>query len=411
MSAPRLSSEVEQKIARFHKSLFKTRSSLRNFWINQNARARNFALINSTIFDKTRHDNRLYLVSAASVTPEQLEHDGYILPGVGCLGGALYAVQVFPEESGNYRLHNFGSSVMAFKGYQDLTPYIVDIRGAAEHTSPINYLAMGELFHYIASHDKLIAVEDEENYLSYLENCLFASKPFMESSIKRYKDKNPFTNYKEAVEYIQGAAHCATVFKSLSYLYFEAVSLSTMLFSGDIESGKLLAKGEYNNLIYIEINNIFHKKRLQKRFASYEFSPTVIELQKILSELQENGIVSFRFSELFIAIANNLLFYIGSSLKTPEDLKGMIFYDFCGGMQDEKGYQTATEDLVVKYMHAYWGKHSIYLVYNSVIEKGELGVTTAVPKENILISAGEYTNSLRDVVSTEKLHVFIKTRS
>lgn len=410
MGKPQLSNEVELKIARFHKPLFKTRSTLRNFWINQNINARNFSLTKATVFDKTNRKDSLHLVSAADITSAQLESDGYILPGVGCLGGALYSVQAFPDSSGNYRLHNFGSSVMIFKGYQNLTPYLVTIKGTSEHVAPINYLGMGELFHHIETHDNLIDADDAEEYQSYLENCLLATKPFIERSIKRYKDKIPFASYKDAVEYIQEAAHCATVFKSLSYFYFEAVSLSTMLFSNDSESKKLLKRDEYNNLIYIEINNIFHKRRLQRRFASYEFSPTVIELQKIISKMQENGVVSFRFSELFIAIANNLVFYIGSSLKTTEDLRGMIFYDFCGGLQDKKGYQTAVEDLVVNYMNLYWDRHSIYMVYNSVIEKGELGITPIAPKKNVVIFESEYVNNFREVMPIKKLPVAIKAR-
>jgi len=216
--------------------------------------------------------------------------------------------------------------------------------------------------------------------------------------------------HKEAIEYIQEVAHCATVFKSLSYFYFEAVSLSVMLYSRDKNSKKMLSLGEYNNKLYVEINNRFHKKRLQKRFASYEFSPTVIELQKILSEMQDDDIAAFRFNELFTAIANNIVFYVGSNLKTNEDVDGMIFYDFCGELQEEKKYQSMIEGITVKYMNEYWKKNEIEIVYNSAIEKGELGITPFVPSKNISINHGKYARDIKSVTSIESVPITIKAR-
>ena len=405
-----LSNEVEQTIARFHKPLFGTRSTLRNFWIDQNSKAANFSLIHSNVFSKTNFNDTLHYVSAADMGPDELESKGYIFAGVGCLGGVLYTVQAYPEEANEYRLHNFGSVVMDFRGYSDLTPYIVSVTSTDKNISPVNYLGMGELFHYIHENDPFVPPKLLLEYDTYRDNSKIASSSLLERTIKQYKDKKAFTSYKEAIEYIQEVAHCATVFKSLSYFYFEAVSLSVMLYSRDKNSKKMLSLGEYNNKLYVEINNRFHKKRLQKRFASYEFSPTVIELQKILSEMQDDDIAAFRFNELFTAIANNIVFYVGSNLKTNEDVDGMIFYDFCGELQEEKKYQSMIEGITVKYMNEYWKKNEIEIVYNSAIEKGELGITPFVPSKNISINHGKYARDIKSVTSIESVPITIKAR-
>lgn len=408
MKNKHLTSTTELLVSRFHRSLFGTRNNTYNFWISLNKTAPNSHLLNDNIFKKTSKSGTFHLVSAATITPTELKKAGHILAGVGCLGGALYTVQAYPESPYDFRLHNFGSSVMDFRGYHDLTPYILQLNTSEKHIKPINYLGMGELFHHIALSNDFVSPVDMEDFAVYKENCHTATKEIIKTSIERYKTLRPFVSYKDALDYIQEIAHSVTVFKSLSYFYFEAVSLSIMLQSKDKRSTELATTGEYNNKLYIDMNNHFHKRRLQKRFASYMFSPTAIELQRILSEMQSEGSLNVRFSDLFIAIANNIIFYIGSSLKSNNDVDGMVFYDYCGELQEEKNYQTFCELEAIAYMNEFWKKHSIHLVYNGVIEKGELGVTPNAP--DVSISYGHYNDTITHVNAIESLPISIQSR-
>ena len=405
-----MNNNIEKAIRKLHLPLFVTRNATREFWIHQHKHAPNYKLIEKNIFRQTlKKDDTITLVSAMTVNSELVKKCGYILPGNGCLAGAIYTVQAYPAiDATTVTLHNFGTNVMKFKGYEGLTPYIFKVDVKKTKISPINYLAMGDLFNQLRNGLHIQEESDSAELDAYVHNGLDVAMPLINNCVQRYKKRIVIDNYVDAMELLSKTAITSSVFRSLSYVYFEAVSLGLGLYSEDKKSKELKSKGELNNEPYIELNDMLQRRRIQKRFASYGFYPTPQELLKLLTELQKNEVIRCSFQKLIIAVANNIIFYVGSSLNTVNDVQGMLFHDYCSARETEKGYLTKLEKSVAKNVTDYWRKNNISIVYNSTFEKGEIGITPCISRDNIEIWHGVYERDLRTVQKVEKIQVSIR---
>ena len=154
-------------------------------------------------------------------------------------------------------------------------------------------------------------------------------------------------------DYLNNIVNIIPFFNSLSYIYFEAVSLALMLNSSDEKTLKLKKHGEFNHLLYVELMHRFKEMRNTKKFQASGFSPTSKELVSLLRKMEFENLVKFESNQILMAIANNIIMYTGTSLYNKKAISGLIFHDFCLSPENKQGLQPKLDYYTSGYIRNY----------------------------------------------------------
>lgn len=347
----------------------------------------------------------LDLVSATDLSIESIRANKCINPGSGCLCAVIYCVQAYWRDANNYEIHNFGTSVMLHKDYEQLTPIVLSVDLSDVKIRPFDYLKMGPLFSYVESqvrHHKPDTIYDLD---AFREKSLRCCAPLIEQLHEKIGSGDMISNPTEARKFIDEFVTCVSHFKTLSYVYFEACSLALLLLSEDKTTISLKQNFEFNNYLYVRANQIFlNFKDKNDRFESYGFSPSSERLADILEILKAEGTIDLEIEQAIITIANGLVLFSERILAT-NGLKGMLFYDFCSSNKDNPGIKLFVEEQVSHLIANYREERDIDLVFNSTVPKGEIGVCSSISPSKFTISYGKYVNENRGVEIVDELQI------
>jgi hypothetical protein len=386
-----MKSELAKKIERAHKPFYNKRSKQEVFWIKLLSECPNFSCIleNKEMAEMYTYNGVMSLVSATSLKVDEILSNGKINPGNGCMGYSVYAVPARQKSISKYELHNFGDCVMNHKGYQDLTPILFQVSTREVKMAHLNYLKLGSVYRFVYKNQNFLSTSLESELQLFEKGILNNSFSLLTSFRDRFKSMVPVSSYKEALKTIVDINALINVFPSISYYYFESLSLASMLIDKGHRSRKCNQKKELNNLIYILMNQKYQKQRLQNRFEPYKFNPSIKDLQSIFTDLNNEKTTRLSLSELAIISVNLFIFYIGSCIKNTEDIMGLIFYDFCK-LDGSNNLCNIIEDLVGKNILDYWKEEDIEVVFNSSVPKGEVGLTPVLANSKYLVHFTEY---------------------
>lgn len=380
------------------------------FWAKKMYASPNSKLLENNIFNLTITNQKfLHLVSAVEITTTSLLKEKNLYAGIGCLGNVMYCVQAYKITANKFKLHNFGTCVMKHKLKNTILPVLFSLDLNKIKIGQICYLRTGPLLNYIRIKSGILNNNvDKSNFKKYFTNIYFLTSTFINKCLHRYNLSIGITDGESAKQIIEEISRFATIFNSLSFIYFEAVSLALMLNSTDTKSTKLLQLGEFNNNLYIDLVHNYKEKRAAKRFESYGFSPTYSELFMLINEMKLKKQVDFSDEQFSIAVANNIIFYIGISLNSKQNIEGMVFYDFCMNEENKAKYGTMLNKYLANYLHKYYKHENVDVVINSTIEKGEIGISPFIDKNKIEVYESSYSKNMQSVIVRKKLNVQIK---
>ncbi len=392
---------IDKSLDRLHSALFDYSDPLTAAWIDIHKTGSNYHLLRENTCREHLKQPVVHLVSAVDMEPEALEESGIILTGIGCLGGVVYTVPAYPSTTPDvYDLHNFGTHVMDFRKGDTLTPYLFTLKGALR-TAPINYLAMGSLFESLRTEKPLAAISQSMSLEEHVTTISAAFTNLHQETLQRFREKRFFDTaaIKDALSFVDQVVGCTHAFPSLSYFYFEAISFVLMVYSKPING---MRTGEFNNRLYIDLVNRYHALATTTRFGSYSFRPSRTQLETLLDESLFTPI--FNMNDFFVAAANALVLFISSSLNDLSDVSGMAYYDFCV----KNDLAPMLEAQVANSMHSYWKQANISLVYNSTIEKGEVGITPVAEPYLRQIHACRYNKKKTSVTRMRQIKVTVQ---
>ena len=323
--------------------------------------------------------------------------------GMGCLGNVIYCVQAYKEGAGTYRIHNFGSVVMKHRTDKTFIPILFELETTNLIVGEVNYLSMGSLFHIISESDEVLRTNDERQDFNHgIIEVESVCSQFIQGCLNRYQTGSIIKSPQEAAMVIDNISECSQTFKSLSYVYFEAVCLALMLNSTDATTQKLKSAGELNNEIYIDLVHNLKLAFHNDEFASYSFHPTTKELAEVIASMIEQEKLSLDMGAMQIAVANNILFYIGNCLNTKEAIRGNIFFDYCSEPIRGTILRTRLDESVAFVLTKYFEEMKFDIVINSAIEKGEIGITTCISDRLVRVVRGAYDSQIKHV---NEMHV------
>lgn len=329
--------------------------------------------------------------------------------GIGCLGNVIYCVQAYQHKNNTYGLHNFGTVVMRHRDVLVMTLLLFSVSTNSKKIGRMNYLRVGELINYIKEtsdildKDKLI-----REFNNFKSKIIKISEKFIDDLLARYSSMKPIEDYKTVKSIIETISNLSIEFNFLSYIYFEAMSLSLMLCSKDKNTLHLKEKGEFNHLPYVEMVHRYKENRIDKKFESYGFAPNVEELITILKDLHEDKIIDVNIDDIVVTIANNIIFYIGTSMNNEDSIEGMIFHDFCHLKEFRKDCKSKLDKYSSYLKSDYMQLQKYDLVINSVIEKGEIGICTSIDPNNVNVFISKYSDDLKTVFPKDSIDLKLK---
>jgi hypothetical protein len=349
------------------------------------------------------------LVSAVEEKESELKEKKEISGGIGCLGNVIYCVQAYPHKNNSFGLHNFGTVVMRHRNAMNMTPLLFNIYTDPKKIGRMNYLKVGELINFIReSSDILNNDELKTQYNDFKSKTTEISKKYIDQMLNLYKLSKPIEEYTSAESVIETISTLGKEFNFLSYIYFEAVSLALMLCSEDENTFHLKEKGEFNHLPYSDMVHRYKSNKIDKKFESYGFVPNVEELKEIFRDLQKEKIINVNFDEIFITIANNIIFYIGTSMNSQESIDGMLFHDFCHLKKFRKICKPKLDEYSSYLKNRYMELKKFDLVINSVIEKGEIGICPSINLKKVTIFSSKYSEDLKTIFPKDEICLKLK---
>ena len=381
------------------------------FWLNLLAKTPNYELLIKNIFNTciNKKNTPIFLVSVVSEKESELKKKKEISGGIGCLGNVIYCVQAYPYKNNTYGLHNFGTAVMKHRNALDMTPLLFSVCTDSEKIGRMNYLRVGKLIDYIRKNSDILDNDElKYEYNNFRSRIIQISQKFIDKTLDQYTSMKPVEDYEIAKLIINTTSNLGKEFNFLSYVYFEAVSIALMLCSIDKNTLNLKEKGEFNHLPYIEIVHRYKLNRIDKKFESYGFVPGMEELEKNLGDLQKEGIININLGELIITVANNIIFYIGTSMNNKDSIEGMIFHDFCHLNQFRKYCKPKLDKYSSYFKNRYMETKGFDLVINSVIEKGEIGICPSINSSKFDVFVSKYSDDLKTIFPKNKIDLKLK---
>ena len=125
--------------------------------------------------------------------------------------------------------------------------------------------------------------------------------------------------------------------------------------------------------------------RRMDRFDASLFNPSVSELLEIIREGTEQKIYKIDESAFIISAANQLIALIGGQIAaTTNSLQGHSLYLFL--YKKDPALTKALKEKTDTIITAYWKNRSVGLVYNGATIKGEVGITSCLPKKSYTVS-------------------------
>lgn len=392
-------------------NIFVSKNKTDIFWLNFLDKTANNTLLKENIFHTyiSKKKANIFLVSAVEEKESVLKKKKEILGGVGCLGNVIYCVQAYPHKNNSFGLHNFGTVVMRHKNAMNVTPLLFNIHTDYKKIGRMNYLKVGKLINFIRENSDILNSDELKNqYNNFKLKTIELSKKYIDQMLDRYTLSNPIEDEASAELVIKTISRLGKEFNFLSYVYFEAASLALMLCSKDKNTLQLKERGEFNHLPYIDMVHRYKSNRIDKKFESYGFVPNTEELKEILKDLQKENIIDVDFNNIFITIANNIIFYIGTSMNSKESIEGMVFHDFCHLKKFRKNCKPKLDAYSSYFKNKYMELKKFDLVINSVIEKGEIGICPSINPKKITIIVSKYSDDLKTIFPENEICLKLK---
>ncbi len=403
--------ELKNCLETLFSNVFFSENIIDNFWLNIFTKTPNYELLTKNIFNNcvNKKGTPIFLVSVVEEKEAELDIKKEISGGLGCLGNVIYCVQAYPHKNNTYGLHNFGTVVMKHRNILDMTPLLFSISTDSERIGRMNYLRVGKLIDYIRKNSDILDNDElKDKYSDFRARIIQISQIFIDETLNKYKLMKSVGDYENAKSILNEISSLGKEFNFLSYIYFEAVSLALMLCSVDKDTLHLKEKGEFNHLPYIEIVHRYKSNRIDKKFESYGFVPNVEELEKILEDLKKEEIIDLNLKEIVITIANNIFFYIGTSMNNKDSIEGMIFHDFCHLDEFRKKCKPKLDKYSSCLKNKYMEARGFDLVINSVIEKGEIGICPSISSNKFNAYISKYSDDLKTIFPKNKIFLKLK---
>lgn len=373
------------------KNIFHDDNTISSVWLKSIRSAPHSMLLTSNNFrSSVSRDDQLYLVSAV----QDGQDFDTISAGMGCLGNVVYCVQAYKTSDDSYTIHNFGTVVMGHRDSKSYVPFLFELGTAGLHVGEINYLRMGELFYRLSQKSEILdrphELDEYDQYCKQVEqNC----GQFVNECRRNYIDGLTATDVADAATIINGISSHIASFKSLSYVYFEAVSLALMTNSTDVRSNSLAATGEFNHQLYIELIQRLKTKVTGDMFASYEFGPTLQDLRQVFESMTVDGLLDVSPDTIALKIADNIVYYLGTCYDTEQAMMGNAFFDFCSAPANISVLRPQLDEHIA-YLMAEHMRHCEYdIVINTAIEKGEIGICLNVGPRLLRIVRAAYNGN------------------
>ncbi|MCW1908672.1 MAG: hypothetical protein KIH63_005005 [Candidatus Saccharibacteria bacterium] len=366
-------------------------------WRHVIARGPGKSLLGFDVLNRAMHKSgRFYLVSAVKRRSDYSE----VFAGMGCLGNVIYCVEAYPTGRSSYDIHNFGTVVMRHRADSDFDPILFELDAKKLQLGRINYLRMGDML-YCISQDSAVFDEPRisKEFQAYCKNLSGVCFRYLEDYTAKFRHMAFVESDVAAKKIVDEVAQLTRNFKSLSYLYFEAVSLAIMLYANDKHSEDLRAKGEFNNNLYIELTHRYKKQRMGDAFDSYSFAPSFDELRVLFEGMRHDKLFEYAEDEIYIAIANNIIFYSGTCFNTRQAILGNLFFDFCS-TNSSPDLRIRLDEAVATLLASHSSRLKYDVVMNSTIEKGEFGICTDIGqnlKRVVLCEYNDDKTSMREV--------------
>lgn len=370
-------------------------------WLGSMADTPNGSLLNDNSFFQTMRSkpDKVYVLHVTRDI-EKVISSSTLYPSAGCLVGCIYGTQLFPEGEGVFRMHNLGQYILTkeavFSGGPP-TPLVIEVSYDDTRDEPplagLNYLKLGKIHHVIYENLKhLLSGEEQSELEAIISSKIKRSLDFI--SLCYFNDHNtPIISGREFVDQIN--AHIPNL-AILGYMFFEAISEYTMLYSSDRYSFVCAANKEFNNTIYKSFLMDVYKKI--GKFKLSDFSLTSAELEEKIITLRQHGATDIEVDGFFDYIRNRVSHMVASLLLTDpttepawldvawnyngfstilKPLVGHAIHRELRNFNRYKDFYFYFDQLKALSAWNYWNKMNISLPFNGPLQKGEIGINPA----------------------------------
>lgn len=344
-------------------------------------------LKDNAIFNGLKHQRYIFLSHQTS-NLHSMERTKVAFKSFGCLGAALYATPMYIHGQTGVMYHdNFYELVLS---HQDAaarksmgTLVISNENSHLESRTLVgmNYLMMGKCITQL-SKESLVDMPELKSVELRVRGLVVSS------SVAVLRD--PLASPHRVIDSISRLAKNMPYF---ALLYYEALSQVVMLSSQDRETLELSERGELNARSFYDLLNTYNKINTT-RFDATIFRPTYEELDNLLTEMNNNRIISVDERLTISRCAGNIQSMIGrlgDSNSTYQHLYGQELL----GTIDTTARKTLL-DLLERELEAYYAEHDIPYVINSATFKPEFGVVREQKDTKYMVDTGN--NILRPLV-------------
>lgn len=365
-------------------------------------------LMNDNVFFDSHKSGKMYLVHG-TCNLDAILSSGVLYASAGCLVGAVYCAQAFPE--GNlFRMHNLGDYILhkevpnilsahnKTKRNSSLLLIEVDIpMDSNPLKAGVDYLKMGQI-HYdlYVSLQHLLSPNERADIEQNVTAMISGSTPFLDFCNQAFlTDSKPGINLSK--DFIHRLNNASAELPMLGYLYFEAVSEYLMLNSTDPLTIELAKRKEFNNWLYKQLMYGIYKE-LRGNFSISKFNPSIEELRDYVQITKSLGHLNVNVDELVMYVAARIMYWVntrfftkpGTSidwLNTPQSfdrfaavaspLIGHAIHRQLRELDRYRQFYFYFDHMKALEIWNYWNKANIAIPFNGVFPKGEIGINPA----------------------------------
>ena len=394
-------------------------------------------LLNNSFFEQLNKKNKLYMLHVTASLDRIVDRGRLYMSG-GCMIGSIYCTPLSPTSQGLIA-HNLGAYIYERESLHSLEAKSISNRlvntmvievdiSTLQHTEPIgvSYLHSGKI--HFQTYQTIIR-KLPQKLRNHLEGNIV--KQFSQVQLFLKACKAELLQGKEipSDQFFSQLTQSVVDLPILGYLYFEALSEYIILYSKDKRSHQLMKKGELNCWGYKE--SIFRlRPNLLCNFNLASFNPNIIELQRVINELEQENLVHIRFVELLKYLKKRIIFLINSCLlgsSVEPELRSNLTWEFdnlstlfphlVGHAIDReirqtdqyKNYHNLFDEFKAKSIWNYWNEMHIAIPFNGILPKGEIGINPTYSNLRYKIYRGkpQYINNELYVQPDQELAIRI----
>ncbi len=400
-------------------------------------------LIRDNSFFESHRQGKMYMVHGTS-NFEAILSSGVLYASAGCLVGAVYGAQVFPEDKNVFRIHNLGEYILhhevpsilsAHKKIKQVNNLLLLEIDLPKNSNPlkagVDYLRMGGIHYSLySSLQYLLSSRERHDIERNVATMLQGSMGFLAYCHHLFQD-GPQLSLAESRKFMARLNDASRELPMLGYLYFEAVSEYLMLNSTDPTTLRLAHRREFNNWLYKQLMYDIYSD-LRGNFSIGRFNPSQEELIAYLDKAKKKGHVNIQSDDMLMYVASRVMFWVntrffsnpGKSINWlntaltfngfAERLAPLIGHCIHRQLREQDRYREFYfyfDHMKALEVWNYWNKAGIAIPFNGVFPKGEIGINPAFTNMSYKIyEANVCENDAQSLFATEELPIEIVPR-